>query len=147
MWFGFMLMLVPGMQVCKFVYGSYQERVLIKVVVYRNTMPFAAMRGPVVAKLAVAVARDFKFTLKVVDPPANKRGSLRRKIGLKNFDFIQCLPRYKDRDLSGRRKAESQSGKLKAEGKKLQGAQLSIGHHHQSFPLSAKKAISIMYTQ
>jgi len=56
MGFGFMFMLVPGIQVRKFMYGSYQESILVQVVINRYTVAFTIMRGPVITKLAVAVA-------------------------------------------------------------------------------------------
>ena len=54
--FCLMLMLVPGMQVRKFVYCCYQEGVRVQVVINGNTVPLTGMRGPVVAKFSVAVS-------------------------------------------------------------------------------------------
>jgi hypothetical protein len=79
---------------------------LVQVLINRDAVPFAGMWGPVIAKFAVAVARNFEFTFKVVDPPADERRCIRRKIGCKNFYFIQFLPRGKDRDLGGKAKEE-----------------------------------------
>jgi hypothetical protein len=52
---------------------------------------------PVVAKLGIAVTRNFEFAFKVVNPAADERGSIRRKIRFENFNFIQFLPRGKDK--------------------------------------------------
>jgi len=91
--FGLVFMLVPGMQVCKLVHGSYQESVGVQIKVYRDAVAFTVMRRAIVAKLAVTVTRNFELTFKVVDPSADKRGRFGRKVLFKNFFFIQFLPR------------------------------------------------------
>jgi len=87
--FSLVLMLIPGVQVCKLMNSSYQKSILIQIVVDGDTMPFPVVRGPVIAKFTVSVARNFKFTFKVVYPPADERRSIRREIACKNFYFIQ----------------------------------------------------------
>ena len=42
--FGFVLVFVPGMQVCKLVYGGYQKRVGIQIKINGDAMPLVAMR-------------------------------------------------------------------------------------------------------
>ena len=79
-WLGFMLVLVPGMQVRKLVYSSYQKSVWVKIEIYRYAVPFAGMRGTIIAKLAAAVTRNFKLTFKVIYPAANKWCRIRGKI-------------------------------------------------------------------
>ena len=102
--FCLVFMFVPGMQVCKLVHGSYQECVRIQIKVYRDAVPLALMRRAVVAEFAVAVARNFKLTFKVVDPPTDQRGCFDREILFKNFYLIQFLPHSKDRELSRKAK-------------------------------------------
>jgi len=94
-----MRMLVPGMQVRKLVHGCHQEGVRVKIVIDGDAMALAIVRRAVVAKFTVAVSRDFKLAFKVVDPPADERGGIGRKIGFKNFNFIQFLPQCKDKVL------------------------------------------------
>lgn len=77
---GLLLVLIPGMQVRELVDGRHQKSVRVKIEIYRDTMPLARMRRAVIAKFAVTVPRNFELAFKVVDPAANKRGSLRRKI-------------------------------------------------------------------
>lgn len=43
-------------------------------------MTLIAEWGAVIAKLGTAVAGDLKLTLEVVNPAANERGRIRRKI-------------------------------------------------------------------
>jgi len=42
--FGFVLVLVPGMQVGKLVYGSYQKRVGVQIKINGDAMPLVTMR-------------------------------------------------------------------------------------------------------
>ena len=57
--FRFMRMLVPGMKVREFMYRCYQESIRIKIVIYRDAMALASVRGPVIAKFTVPVSRNF----------------------------------------------------------------------------------------
>ena len=80
MWFGFVLMFVPGMQVRKLVHSCYQERVWVQVIIYGDAVALAGVRRTVIAKLCVAVARDLKLAFKVINPPADQGSSIRRKV-------------------------------------------------------------------
>ena len=55
-WFCFVFMLIPRMQVGKFVDSGYQEGVLVKIVINGNAVPFPEVRWPVIAKFAIAVS-------------------------------------------------------------------------------------------
>jgi len=101
-----MRMLVPGVQMRELMNGCHQEGVRVKIVIDRDAMALAIMRRAVIAKFAVPVSRNFKFAFKVVDPPANERSGIGREIGFKNFNFIQFLPRCKDRGLRREVKGE-----------------------------------------
>jgi hypothetical protein len=72
MWFGLLFMFVPGVQVRKLMYGCYQESVGVKIIIDRDTVPFAAVWCTVIAKFAAAIARNFELTFKVIDPAANQ---------------------------------------------------------------------------
>ena len=76
----FVFMLIPRMQMRKFMYGSHQKRVGVKIVIYRYTMTLSIMWGSVIAKLAVSVSRYFKLALKVIYPAPNKRCSIGRQV-------------------------------------------------------------------
>jgi hypothetical protein len=78
-------------------------------------MALAIVRGAVITKLAVTIARNFELTFKVVDPSADQRGCLYREILFKNFYLIQFLPHSKDRELN--RKLKAERPKLKAKSK------------------------------
>ena len=78
--FGFVLMLIPGMQVCKLMYSSYQESVNIQIIIDRDAVAFAIMWRTVITELAVPVAGNFKLTLKVIYPATNQRRGLWWKI-------------------------------------------------------------------
>ena len=52
-------------------------------------MALAIKGRAIVAKFTVAVSRDLKLAFKVVDPSADKRGCIGRKVSLKNLYFIQ----------------------------------------------------------
>ena len=79
-WLGFVLMLVPGMQVSKLMHGRHQEGVNVQIIIYRDAVPFAAMRGPIITKLAVTIAGNLKLTLKVIYPTGYQRRRRRGKI-------------------------------------------------------------------
>jgi hypothetical protein len=80
MWPGFLLMLIPGMQMGKLMYGGNQKSVRVKIVINRDAVTFPCIRRTVIAKFGTAVARNFKLAFKVVNPAANERGSIGRKI-------------------------------------------------------------------
>ena len=66
--FGFVLMFVPGMQVRKLVHGSYQEGIGIQIIIYGDAVAFSGMWRTVVAKFAVPVPGNLKFSFKVIYP-------------------------------------------------------------------------------
>ena len=67
----FMLMLVPGMQMGKFMHGSNQESVGVQIVIYGYAVPLAIKRGTIIPKFTVAVTRYFKLAFKIINLPAN----------------------------------------------------------------------------
>ena len=91
MGFCLILMFIPRMQMRKFMNSCYQEGKLIQIIIDRNAVTFAIMRRAVVAELADAVPGNLELALKVVDPSADERGRIGRKVFFKNFYFIQFL--------------------------------------------------------
>ena len=89
MGFSLMLVFIPGMQMCKFMNSCYQEGKLIQIIVDGNAVTFVIMRRAVVAELAVAVPGNLELAFKVVDPSADERSGIGRKVFFKNFYFIQ----------------------------------------------------------
>ena len=78
--FCLVLVLVEGMQVGKLMNSSHQERVRIKIVIYGDAVTLAVVRRAVITKFCAAVVRYLKLALKVVDPAADERCCIRRKI-------------------------------------------------------------------
>ncbi len=78
----------------KLVYRCHQKSIGVQVIINRYAVALAIMRGPVIAKLAVAVARYFKLTFKVVYPTAYKRSRMWRQIAFEYFYFIQLYLRW-----------------------------------------------------
>ena len=91
-WFYLVFVFVPGMQVRKLVYSSYQESVRVKIVVDRNAVTFPVVGWTIVAEFAIAVPGYLKLALKVIYPSADQGCSIRRQIFLQNFYFIQLIP-------------------------------------------------------
>jgi hypothetical protein len=96
MWLCFVFMLVPGMQVRKLVYGSYQECIRVQIKVNGDAVPLAIVRRAVIAKLGAAVARNFKFAFKVIYPAANKGAASGGRYFSKIFTLSNCYLCIKD---------------------------------------------------
>jgi hypothetical protein len=80
-------------------HGCYQKSIRVQIVIYGDAVPFAVVRRAVITKFCAAVVRYLKLALKVVDPAAEDT-SLKLLL-------YPILPRYKDKDLSGKLKAQS----------------------------------------
>jgi hypothetical protein len=68
---GFSLVFVPGEQVCKFVYGSYQESIGIEVVIDGNAVALPGIGRAVISIFRISAAGNLELTLKMVNPPGN----------------------------------------------------------------------------
>src|SRR5690606_3496998 len=87
-WFHPVFVLLPGLKMCKFVYGCDEKSIRVKVVIYRYFMWCTAERCGVVAEFRPATSRNPKLTTRVVNPCGDNRSSGLRHILTKLFRKI-----------------------------------------------------------